>query len=421
MYSFLLDSEFGYNLDSAPNKDFYAGASSYLYDLLKHSYPNTIRTTIDKIQGKAIYEIRTCQSYKWNLDDEDKKIFDTIHAIQPTLFDMMKKQKALLHIDLSWEGNPLINQYAVWHDQIKKHAIPISSVVVSTSNLKEQDTYNQWCKSNLITEKIKIITFPYYAHRTKFGVKFNSDLTYQNHLNYKSTQPMKSFLSYNNKMQSRRIAFAAMLNYNNLIDDCLVSINSFETLRDNDLWWRIPVDQHPAYDQQNINMLKQKLPLVLDTPTFTNADDVPESWQLSQTVSHYLQTWFHVVVETIIFDSRQTHPFASTPIEYNFVTEKTFKPIKAFQPFVIFSMPGALQDLKQLGFRTFDQFWSEDYDNILDVQQRLKAVVDVIKTLSNLPSDTWLQMYKDMQPILEHNHHVLMHTEWIPTLEDVLG
>jgi len=30
-------------------------------------------------------------------------------------------------------------------------------------------------------------------------------------------------------------------------------------------------------------------------------------------------------------------------------------------------------------------------------------------------------MYKDMQPILEHNHHVLMQTEWVPTLEAVLG
>ena len=152
--------------------------------------------------------------------------------------------------------------------------------------------------------------------------------------------------------------------------------------------------------------------MILDKPTFTDSDKIPEQWQIKQDSKFYFDTWFHVVVEGNVFDGH---------FEYNFFTEKTLKPIKAFQPFVIFSMPGALQDLKQLGFRTFDQFWNEDYDNIKDTQQRLEAVVDVVKTLSNMPSDTWLQMYKDMQPILEHNHNVLMHTEWIPTLEAVLN
>ena len=425
MYSFLLDSESGYNLESTTDSDFYQGTPSYLYNLLKHLYPNTTRTTIDKVQGKVIYEIVTSQGFKWN----PQKILDTIHTVQPKLIGMMQKQKAVLHIDLTWEGNPLINQYAVWHDQIKKHAIPISSVIVSTSNLKENSTYNKWCKSNNITEQMKIIAFPHNANYTKFDMKFDSELTYEIHMQYKSTHNIKSFLSLNNKMHSKRIALAAMLNYYNLLDNCLASFSLFDKLPDNPLWWCIPVDQHPAYEQKNIINLKKKLPLVLDKKPWTDVLYDPtthhhpyvDHWSMIQTVSHYLQTWFHVAVETSIFDSRQKHPFASTPIEFNFVTEKTFRPIKAFQPFVIFSMPGALQDLKQLGFRTFDQFWSEDYDNILDVQQRLEAVVDVIKTLCNLPSDTWLQMYKDMQPILEHNHHVLMHTEWIPTLEAVLG
>ena len=409
MYSFLLDSESGYNLESTTDSDFYQGTPSYLYYLLKHFYPDTTRTTIDKVQGKVIYEIVTCQCFKWN----PQKILDTIHTVQPKLIDMMQKQKAVLHIDLTWEANPLINQYDVWHNQIEEYQLPAKSIIVSTSNLKEKQTYQQWCKSKGMQSKIKIVAFPLYLNNSKsFQIQFADDLTFDNHLSYKSKNTIKSFLSYNGKPLSHRKAFAAMLNYFDLLDDALVSFVSFDNFTNSNLVWDIPMTQHPAYTSQNVNNLIEKLPLILDKPTFTDSDKIPEQWHIKQDSKFYFDTWFHVVVESNVFDGH---------FEYNFLTEKTFRPIKAFQPFVIFSMPGVLQDLKQLGFRTFDQFWNEDYDNIKDTQQRLEAVIDVIKTLSNMPSDTWLQMYKDMQPILEHNHHILMHTEWIPTLEAVLG
>ena len=71
-------------------------------------------------------------------------------------------------------------------------------------------------------------------------------------------------------------------------------------------------------------------------------------------------------------------------------------------------------------FRTFDQYWNEEYDNIQDTQQRLKAVIDVTKELTKLSTASWLQMYKDMRPILEHNYKVLMETQWLPPLDSVL-
>ena len=107
MYSFLLDSESGYNLDSAENKEFYGGRPSYLYWLLKNFYPDTTRTTVDNIKGKLIYEIVVFEAFKWNLYDKDKNIFDTINKVQPTLLGMMKDNKAILHIDLTWEASPI--------------------------------------------------------------------------------------------------------------------------------------------------------------------------------------------------------------------------------------------------------------------------------------------------------------------------
>jgi len=126
------------------------------------------------------------------------------------------------------------------------------------------------------------------------------------------------------------------------------------------------------------------------------------------------------VSESVCFDAHKSNFFNSVPIEYQLITEKTIRPIRAFQPFVVFGMVDTLKDLKELGFKTFDQYWNEEYDNIQDTQQRLEEIISVVKTLSNLSTDSWLQMYKDMKPILEHNYKVLMETQWLPTLDSTL-
>jgi hypothetical protein len=49
---------------------------------------------------------------------------------------------------------------------------------------------------------------------------------------------------------------------------------------------------------------------------------------------------------------------------YFFFSEKTAKPLYAGRPFVFFGAQGQLQDLKQLGFQTFDGIIDESYDAI---------------------------------------------------------
>jgi hypothetical protein len=69
------------------------------------------------------------------------------------------------------------------------------------------------------------------------------------------------------------------------------------------------------------------------------------------------------------------------------LTEKVFKPIINFQPFLFVAFPGALQLLKELGFKTFDGFIDESYDNETD------------------EIHNW---YWSMEEILIHNHKTLL-------------
>jgi len=85
---------------------------------------------------------------------------------------------------------------------------------------------------------------------------------------------------------------------------------------------------------------------------------------------------------------------------YFFFSDKTAKPLYAGRPFVFFGAQGQLQDLRQLGFKTFDGIIDESYDLIEDNTLRFELAFEQVRWLfdQNHP-----QLYKKIQPVLEHN------------------
>ena len=107
----------------------------------------------------------------------------------------------------------------------------------------------------------------------------------------------------------------------------------------------------------------------------------------------YQRAFLHVVTETIYHYPRNANG------------EKTFKPIACMRPFVLVSLPNALQDLKNLGFKTFNHWWDESYDTITDPTERLYRIFGIIKTIAQKNTNELKEMLIDMQPVLEHNYN----------------
>ena len=76
-------------------------------------------------------------------------------------------------------------------------------------------------------------------------------------------------------------------------------------------------------------------------------------------------------------------------------------------PFIMMSTPYTLQKLNELGFKTFDKWWSEEYDLIEDNSSRLLEVLKVIKKINELSKQELLDMYLDMKNILVYNYNLL--------------
>lgn len=99
--------------------------------------------------------------------------------------------------------------------------------------------------------------------------------------------------------------------------------------------------------------------------------------------------YFNLVVET---NANLTHEFH--------LSEKILKPLTIGSPFVLMASPGYLKKLKELGFKTFDSLWSEEYDTIENFKDRADAIVELIKSLVKFD---WLNNCDQLKAITDHN------------------
>jgi hypothetical protein len=86
-----------------------------------------------------------------------------------------------------------------------------------------------------------------------------------------------------------------------------------------------------------------------------------------------------------------------------FFSEKTAKPFLNKRPFVILGPVGSLLALQELGFKTFSDFWSEEYDKITDIESRMLAVVDIIEWVSTQSITTLQSICIKMEDVLNYN------------------
>lgn len=92
---------------------------------------------------------------------------------------------------------------------------------------------------------------------------------------------------------------------------------------------------------------------------------------------------------------------------YPFISEKTIRPILLKTPFLIFGGPKTLQCLHNAGFKTFDNFWNESYDQVDNHWERFNKICELVESLSKMSLTDLEIMYNEMKPILNHNKNLL--------------
>ena len=89
-----------------------------------------------------------------------------------------------------------------------------------------------------------------------------------------------------------------------------------------------------------------------------------------------------------------------------FITEKTWKPIKHNQPFIIVGTVGSLAHLHSMGYATFDGIIDESYDSIINHNNRVLKILEVVDYLNSKSLTELRAINKDLEQVVKHNSNL---------------
>jgi hypothetical protein len=136
----------------------------------------------------------------------------------------------------------------------------------------------------------------------------------------------------------------------------------------------IRIHDFPGLDSYMDQFLKNG-PYTCDTLT---PEEHNSHWTLVP--EHFEDSYCHLVLETF---------FDADGSSGAFLTEKTFKPIRHGQPFVIFGTAHSLATLRRLGYKTYDEYIDNSYDSVMDNTERFVKLISTVNKLSQQDLHAW--------------------------------
>jgi hypothetical protein len=289
-----------------------------------------------------------------------------------------------------------------------------------TADLDAQRVYDEFCERHNIKHRMHMVS----------GVNAMYHLARQNDPAKDLTPKIKPhmFLFYSARPRIQRILTMGMLLEYGMVDMGLVSFH-LDSMGHLD-YYLTPQPHLRLYDKhtqetyetlqryaQQIEQNQSTFPRILDIADHSTAYE--RNLVTDTTVAHSQQTYFSIVSETFCIDNPDDMflaPCAGGEPHmdgYGF-TEKTFRPLACYHPFVLIGRANMLKRLRALGFKTFSPWIDESYDTVVDDTQRMLAAHAEIRRLASLSHDSWLEIQHLLAPVLKHNLDRIMDPGFIP-------
>jgi hypothetical protein len=145
------------------------------------------------------------------------------------------------------------------------------------------------------------------------------------------------------------------------------------------------------YQSKGIDRINHEFNLLL--PLSADNLNTDEHNDHSMSVDYlFTDSYWNVVMETYLNASGGM-----------FLTEKTFKPIKYGQPFVILGTEGSLELLKEQGYKTYSPWIDESYDQEKDVRLRWYAVIEIARKIAGMSLENLHKWHIEMTSTILHN------------------
>ena len=256
------------------------------------------------------------------------------------------------------------------------------------NNIKEEDVIWLTCDKHISQDpriKAKFIHFDYFLEQQKVLENKFLPLTEIKHKYLSMAQGVP---------RHHRFAMTYQLYKNNLFRHGAISCTGYENFHYNTRPGTTDeyISKLEDFDQETFNSFKKSLPY--------NIDNQINLHQVRSDESHLFENVFVNLVN-------ETHQ----PDNTVFITEKTYRSINYCRPFIINGDRGSLKYLKDMGFKTFDQFWDESYDQETSDHTRIVKIIAIVKDITSRTDSQLLTLFQSMLPVLEHNYNTLKNYE----------
>lgn len=320
----------------------------------------------------------------------------------------LQSGKAFLLLDQTHEG---YNAHWLWqwfYKSITKYKISAKQIIFITGDLQSPDLHTKYCEENLIQpeNRITVFGFSLFEESVYFASKFDwahDKLSWEENIQYKADNPeeIKIYNCLQKRPRNHRLWLYKELYYNNILDKGINTMNFIEPdqLTNGAMWFH-----NEMMEPEIIVELNNTLPCMpekfyenyqnVDMSEFSEIESGKYVMMLNKAILQ--DSWVSVISE------------ASVSNDQCFCSEKIFKPIVQEHPFLVWGDRYTMQKMRELGYQTFDNWWSEDWDH-QDVRNRLDNLTATLVDLCKLSHSDWMTRMHDMKSVLKHNSELLTH------------
>jgi len=205
----------------------------------------------------------------------------------------------------------------------------------------------------------------------------------------------KLFLNYNRTI-SRMYRLYLLLNLikTNLISYGIISFGLKLTRQIIDVFFK--THSQNEFDDAIISKAINSTPLEINNLAIDESSGVVRAEFLGKLiiVDDYKNSFLSLVSETL------------TSTDTIYLSEKIFKPIMVGHPFMLISSKNSLKKLKEFGYKTFDKWWDESYDECDTYHDRITMISDELLKLKNKSTSELLELRNDMLDVIKHNQQL---------------
>ena len=269
--------------------------------------------------------------------------------------------------------------------------------------------------------EIKFINTDFLMY--KVGLHFNQQSKikrFYKDLSFLTDKRERKILSLNRRLNNcwHRVLLLALSSKHNLFENNYITYN-LDPEFDSEV---PPLDELinlTAQPKGSYNLISQKeLYTEMDT-LVKNKKNVYESFShespgyiftiQDETVDIYKSSYISLVTETFFYED-----------DY-IITEKVYKPIIHYHPFIVLGSPYTLKHMRSIGFKTFGDFWDESYDEEENNDKRFEKVFNLLIKFDKMPIEELHKLYIDMIPILKYNYDLIVERGSMKQLTENLG